>query len=89
MAASIEVPASEDESRDDVFEIAIMMRIKNPCLGVDVAIHPSFIQVMDDDSHFVLLDFYQSRGVYSLLSSRLPRHSGRHHGKLLAKVIGD
>ena len=87
--AADEVGFVADENRDDVFEVMTTMKINNPCLGLDVTIHPCFIKLMDDGSRFVSLDFYRSRGVYALLSSRLPRKAGRHYGKVLAKVVGD
>ena len=77
-----------DERRDDVFEVEDAVRITNPCLGLDVTIHPPFIKAIDGD-RVILLDFYRSRGVYSLLSSRLPQQPGRQYGKLLAKVVKD
>ena len=86
--------AQADEGRDDVFEVVTSIKITNLSLGVDVSIHPSFIKEMSDDSRFVSLDFYRSRGIYALLSSRLPQqqaaaHGGRQYAKLLAKVVGD
>ena len=75
---------------DDVFEVASSIRVHNPCLNVDVIIHAAFIKEVEDECRFVLLDFYQSRGVYSLLSSRLPQVAGkRAHAKILAKVVAD
>ena len=80
--------AAPDESSEDVFEVAMTMKVKNAGLGVDATIQPAFIKLMDDGSRFVSLDFYQSRGGYSLLTSRLPPKPGRHYGKLVAKVVG-
>ena len=75
---------------DDIFEVGVSIRVNNRALLVDVAIHPSFIKLMDDDSRFVSLDFYRSRGVYTLLSSRLPQEppGGRKYSKLIANVVG-
>ena len=72
---------------DDVFDISTSLRIVNSRLDVDVTIQPAFLQEVDR-STFVLLDFYRSRGVYALLTSRLPVAEHRSYGKLLAKVVG-
>ena len=77
-----------DERRDDVFKVEDAVTIRNPCLGLDVTIPPLFIKAIDGD-RFILLDFYRSRGVYRLLSSRLPQQQGRQYGKLLAKIVRD
>ena len=82
--------AAASAGRDDVFEVGQSLRIHNPALNVDVTIHSPFIKELEGNSHFVSLDFYQSRGVYALLSSRLPKKalSKRPYTKVLAKVVG-
>ena len=86
MAAS----AAASAGREDVFEVGTSLRIYNSALNVDVTIHSPFIKELQGDSRFVSLDFYQSRGVYSLLSSRLPKkpQAKRPYAKVLAKVVG-
>ena len=75
--------------RDDAFEVGRLLRIHNPALNVDVTIHDPFVKEVEGDRRFVSLDFYQSRGVYALLSSRLPKKSvaRRPYAKVLAKVV--
>ena len=82
--------AAASAGRDDVFEVGQSLRIHNPALNVDVTIHSPFIKELEGNSHFVSLDFYQSRGVYALLSSRLPKKAlaKRPYTKVLAKVVG-
>ena len=86
MAAS----AAASSGREDVFETGTSLRIHNPALNVDVTIHPPFLKELESEGRFVSLDFYQSRGVYSLLSSRLPKEpqAKRSYAKVLAKVVG-
>ena len=79
--------AAPDESSENVFEVAMTMKVKNAGLGV-ATIQPVFTKLMDDGSRFVSLDFYQSRGGYSLLTFGQPPKPGRHYGKLIAKVVG-
>ena len=72
MDAAMDADPRASPAGDDAWKVEDAVTIKNACLGLDVTIHPPFIKQMDDDSRSVLLHFYQSRGVYSLLSPRLP-----------------
>ncbi len=85
----VAMAGSADDDRDDVFDVATTLIVSNPRLGVEVSIRPSLVKDVDD-SKFVSLDFYRSRGVDALLTSRLPQKQvgARHYSKLLAKVVG-
>ena len=72
---------------DDVFETAMALKIDNPSLNVAVVIHPSFMKQLDDDTYFVSLRFWNSRGIENLLTCRLPPRPQRHYNKLLANVL--
>ena len=88
MDAAMDADPRASPAGDDVWKVEDAVTIKNACLGLDVTIHPPFIKAIND-SRFILLDFYQSRGVYRLLTSRLPPQQGRHYAQLLAKVVKD
>ena len=77
-------------SGDDVFQVGQSLRIHNPALNLDVIIHSPFIKELERNRSFVSLDFYKSRGVYALLSSRLPKKNlaKRPYTKVLSKVVG-
>ena len=87
-------PTVEELDGDDEFEISSAVGVNNPALGIDVVIRAPFLKVVEDDdgriNRFVLLDFYQSRGIYALMSCRLPPEAkaGRKYSKLLAIVVG-
>ena len=77
----------------DEFQAADSLTVDNPGLGLTAHISSAFLKVVDE-TKFVELDFYQSRGLYKIMTSRLPSISssvqgGRAYGKLLAKVVGD
>ena len=77
----------------DEFQVADSLTVDNPGLGLTAHISSAFLKVVDE-TKFVELDFYQSRGVYNIMTSRLPIipssvQGGRAYGKLLAKVVGD
>ena len=77
----------------DEFQVTESLTVDNPGLGFTTLIRSAFLKVVDE-TKFVELDFYQSRGVYNIMTSRLPSisnsvQSGRAYGKLLAKVVGD
>ena len=77
----------------DEFQVADSLTVDNPGPGLTAHISSAFLKVVDE-TKFVELDFYQSRGVYKIMTSRLPSipssvQGGRAYGKLLAKVVGD
>ena len=78
----------DDNVVPDVFEVGMAIKVTNQSLNLHCTIHPAFIKV-EDDRRFVLLDFYQSRGIYQILVSRLPPQPHRHYFRLLAKVVAE
>ena len=77
----------------DEFQVTESLTVDNPGLGFTTLIRSAFLKVVDE-TKFVELDFYQSRGVYNIMTSRLPSISysvqgRRAYGKLLAKVVVD
>lgn len=71
---------------DDVFETTVALKIDHPSLNVSVVIHPVFMKQLDD-TYFVSLRFWNSRGIENLLTCRLPPRPQRHYNKLLANVL--
>ena len=58
---------------EDAFQVESALRVVNPALKVDATIHEAFVQEVSRNRTFVSLDHYQSRGIYNLMSARLPR----------------
>ena len=88
--STIAMMAGASDDHVDAFEVQVALKIDNPKLGVSATIQPEFVKEREDRK-FVLLDFYQSRGVYTLLCSRLPSmpSNGRPYAKLLSQVLGN
>ena len=61
------------EDAEDVFEVSDALIVNNPRLQTDGILKAQFIKIVDDRK-FVSLDFYKSRGVYTLYWSRDPNN---------------
>ena len=83
MSNTATVKATES---DDVFDISTSLRVANARLEVEVSIQPAFLKEVED-TMFVSLDCYRSRGVYTLMSSRLVAGPARQYCKLLQHVV--
>lgn len=55
----------------DEFQVATALVINNPHLKLTATIHPQFTKE-SGDKMYVSMDFYQSRGLHAVLTSRLP-----------------
>ena len=56
--------------------------------GTKVVIHPQFHQEIDNQK-FLLLDFYRSRGVYSITTCRLNKHKDSRHWAKVLRLASD
>jgi len=68
----------EADNRDDVFAFEETVVITNKSLGLRATIPPQFRKVVTEIT-FTKLDYWQSRGIYSILTCKLPKQ--KSHSK--------